>query len=541
MQSACTQCGSPWLEARYDYDAVRSRWTDLTQLARRPASLWRYSELLPVEGPDPAISLGEGGTPFTRLWQYEQIFGHEHIYIKDERQNPTGSFKDRQAALVVTALRRAGVKEYVLASTGNAGAAYAAYCARAGIKLWLFVTSLVPSEKMREAALYGAEVVKVSSTYDETKHIAMEFANRRGILFDKGSRTIPGKESMKTLAFEIAEQLGLAYDERDQRWRSPDWYIQAVSGGIGPLGVWKGFTELYDMGLIDRLPKMGIVQVEGCAPMVHAFAAGQRTAEPVVPQTLITVLSTGDPGLSYVQLYDAVVGGGGTMISVDDGEAFDAMRRVASKAGLSVEPATAVAFAGLEKLLNRSIIRPGEVVVVNCSGHTFPAESHVLGDQYLINLELQAGARTSHDEGMSAAFRQIDEQVTTILVVDDNPNDRRLIKRLLRTYKQYRILEADNGMTGLQSAQENHPDLIVTDLTMPEMDGFTLLDRLKSVQSTMNIPVVVVSAKNLTSMDRSHLEQYSESIWTKGGFSTRQLVDHIVDTLGDVPVHRDEN
>jgi threonine synthase len=208
MAASCPRCGSSWLDARYDYDAVARQWPAAVQ--RRTGSLWRYAELLPLAEPDPEISLGEGFTPFLRLYSYERLYAHERLYAKDERQGPTSSFKDRQAALAVTALRQAGITECVVASTGNAGAAYAAYCARAGIKLWLFLTSLVPSEKMREAALYGAEVVKVSGTYDEAKHVAAEFAARKGIYLDRGARAIPGKESMKTLAFEIAEQLGLA-------------------------------------------------------------------------------------------------------------------------------------------------------------------------------------------------------------------------------------------------------------------------------------------------------------------------------------------
>jgi threonine synthase len=531
---ACPACGSLWLDARYDYPSVAEQWVDTRPLLTRPPSLWRYAELLPVAGYDPAISLNEGFSPFIRLVQYERLYDHPHIYVKDERQSPTGSFKDRQAAVVVTALAAQGVRECALASTGNAAAAYAAYCARAGIKLWLFVTSHVPNDKMREAALYGAEVVKVSSTYDETKHIAAEFAKRRGIYFDRGARGIPGKESMKTMAFEIAEQLGLAFDPASYRWRAPDWYIQAVSGGIGPLGVWKGFTELYQMGLIDHLPKMGIVQVAGCAPMVTAHQAGSATAERVVPDTLITVLATGDPGFAYTQLHQAVQTAGGAMIAVDDGAAFDAMRRIASRGGLSVEPATAVAFAGLERMLSDGTIAPGETVVVNCSGHTSPAESHVLGDRHAaISVEMNGGSL--HD-GLSAAFRQIDEQVTTVLVIDDTPNDRRLIRRLLASHKKYRILEAEDGSAGLNAAREHHPDLIVADLTMPVMDGFALLELLKHDPETMAIPVVVVSAKSLTERERAFLEGKTESVWTKGDFNTRQLVDHIVDKLGDTPV-----
>jgi threonine synthase len=533
LSAACPNCGSQWLDARYDYDAVAPLWA--RGLADRQASLWRYAELLPISAPDPEISLREGYTPLIRLYPYERLYEHPHLYVKDERQGPTSSFKDRQAALAVTAMRQAGITECVLASTGNAAAAYAAYCARAGIKLWLFLSNLVPAEKMREAALYGAEVVKVSGTYDDTKHVAAEFARHRGIHLDRGAKAVPGKESMKTLAFEIAEQLGLELHPEGGRWVRPDWYIQAVSGGIGPLGVWKGFTELHRMGLIDRLPKLGIVQVAGCAPMVQAFKTNKASADAVIPKTLITVLATGDPGFAYQQLRKATLEHGGTMIAVEDGEAFAAMRRIASKAGLSVEPATAVAFAGLEMLLRDSVIRPGESVVVNCSGHTFPAESHVLGDQYLLNLDLRAEDK-QHHAGLSAALKSLDEQVTTVLVVDDNPHDRRLVRRMLRTYKHYRVFEAHGGAEALQMVKDSPPDLIVTDLTMPEMDGFRLLELLKEDEQSAKIPVVVLSAKALTDEDRDTLERYSESVWTKGAFETRVLIDHIVETLGDQPL-----
>src|SRR5688572_33009818 len=123
------------------------------------------------------------------------------------------------------------------------------------------MTSLVPQETLREAALFGAEVIRVSGNYDQTKQIALQFALRRNLLIDRGVSSIPAREAMKTIAYEIVEQLG---------WHSPDWYIQAVSGGLGPLGVYQGFKELKDMGLIDRIPKLAIMQSEGCAPMVRS-------------------------------------------------------------------------------------------------------------------------------------------------------------------------------------------------------------------------------------------------------------------------------
>jgi threonine synthase len=539
LASACSACGSQWLDAEYDYSRVQPMWQN--GLMGREFSMWRYHELLPIQRTLPELGMGEGWTPLTRLYPYEKIYQHPYIFVKDERAQPTNSFKDRQAALTTMALKQQGITEIVLASTGNAAVAYAAYCARAGIKLWLFLTSLVPAEKMREAALYGCEVVKVSGTYDETKHVAAEFAQRKGIHFDRGAKAVPGKESMKTLAYEIAEQLGLQA-HTGEKWIAPDWYIQAVSGGIGPLGVWKGFQELHHLGLIDKLPKLAIVQAAGCAPMVNAFHANQAKATPVIPQTLITVLATGDPGYSYELLREAVLTGGGTMLAIEDGETFTAMRNIASKGGLSVEPATAVAFAGLEKMLQNNTIAPDEVVVINCSGHTFSAESHILGDQYeqyILDLKVNTEKNTPTpkvQEGLGGAIQNLDEQVTTIVIVDDNANDRRLIRRLLQSYKRYRVYEAQNGADGIKVIKDRKPDLVITDLTMPEVDGFSLLETLKADPDTAKIPVMVVSAKTLTPRDRQMLDSLSASVWQKGGFDTRSLVQEVVNTLGHTPI-----
>jgi threonine synthase len=537
MTAACPNCGSAWLDAQYDYDTVAAVWSQ--GFSRREGSLWRYHELLPLQPKFPDISMGEGWTPFQRLMQYEYLYNHHgYIYVKDERAQPTNSFKDRQAALSAMAMRHQGITECVLPSTGNAAVAYAAYCARAGIKLWLFLTSLVPAEKMREAALYGCEVIRVSGTYDETKHVAAEFAKHKGIYLDRGAKAVPGKEAMKTLAFEIAEQLGIKeHPDIPGKWSAPDWYIQGVSGGIGPLGVWKGFSELYRMGLIDKIPKLGIIQAAGCAPMVKAFHAGKEEADAVVPQTLIHVLATGDPGMSYKLLREACLSNGGTMVSVEDGQAFTAMRKIASKGGLSVEPATAVAFAGLEKMLADGTIAKHETVVVNCSGHTFPAESHIMGDQYeQYIVDLPINGETHVIAGLGAALQNVDEQVTTIVVVDDNPHDRRLIRRLLKSYKQYRIYDARDGQHALEVIHDRHPDLVITDLTMPDMDGFDLLEILKLDPQTAHIPVVVTSAKNLTTQDRQKLEEYTQSIWTKDGIDTETLVADVVKTLGHQPI-----
>lgn len=484
--------------------------------------------------PDAPITLGEGWTPLLRAEALQRELDHAELWIKDERQQPTGSFKDRQAALTISALKAKGIDEVVLASTGNAAAAYAAFCARAGIKLWLFLTSTVPAEKTRELALYGVEVVKVTGTYDQAKRVAASFAARRDIYIDSGAKAIPGKESMKTLAFEIAEQMN---------WQPPDWYVQAVSGGIGPLGVLKGFHELYDAGLIDRIPKVASIQVAGCAPMVQAWEAKERTATPVQPDTLITVLATGDPGHAYTMLYDAAQQNGGAFTAVDDGEAFRAMRRVARLEGMSMEPAASVAFAGVDRLVREGIIGRDERVVINCSGHTFSAEKHTLEERYILHLETESipapgtSALARHVEGLQEAFNQLDEQITSIVIVDDNPHDSRLIRRLLQAQKNYRVFEAHNGPDGIDLIRQRQPDLVVLDLTMPEMDGFSVLATLKAEERTRSIPVVIISAKHLSADERHLLNQYTESVWQKGNFSVPDLMRHVQGLLshGDAP------
>jgi threonine synthase/CheY-like chemotaxis protein len=601
--SRCDACGGLWLDARYDLDNLPTNWPEI--VAQRPANLWRYRELLPFPEEFEFVTMGEGWTPLTRAPGLEWETGHGgtggEIWIKDERQSPTGSLKDRQAAFTTSTLKAQGIKEMVLASTGNAAAAYAAYCARAGIKLWVFLPSSVPAEKMRELALYGAEVVKITGTYDQAKEIAADFAARRGIYKDHGAKAIPGKESMKTIALEIAEQLPPLHPprsrgggreasrergrereaprerggereasrergreqeasrergrereasrergkdpqtsplrsggERGGVWNAPDWYIQAVSGGIGPLGVLKGFTELYAAGLIDRVPKLGIVQVEGCAPMVQAWEHGLAQAAPVQPDTLVTVLSTGKPGMAYEILKQACDQYGGAMVSVSDGEAFRAMRRVARTEGFSMEPAASVAFAGLDKLLAESTIQPGERVVVNCSGHTFSAEKHALEDRHVFHLKADIPTTSQlSPEGLAMTLEQLDEQITSIVVIDDNPNDSRLIRRLLQSYKKYRIFEANNGLDGIDLVRQRRPDLVMLDLSMPGTDGFAVMEEIKADERTREIPVVIVSAKTLTSDEWGFLHRYTDSIWQKGNFNARELVGHVAEMLGD--------
>ncbi len=522
VPAVCVHCGSQWLETRYDYAAFKREL--LRGLPGRPLNMWRYQDILPLQNPAALDLYPAGGTPLWLSGRFAPALGHDSVYIKDERYGPTSSFKDRQAAVAVAAMNEGGIREAVIASTGNAAVAYAAACARAGIKLWVFMTSLVPQEKLREAALFGAEVIRVSGNYDQTKQIASQFAERKHLWLDRGSSSIPARESMKTIAYEIVEQLG---------WRAPDWYIQSVSGGLGPLGAYQGFTELKRMGLIERVPKLAVIQAEGCSPMVQAFKAGKDVAQAVIPDTRIIILATGDPGKSYTYLWSLTQQFGGTMESVTDAEAFAAMRSLAKSEGMAVEPATAVAFAGLEKMLRGGTIGKDETVVVNCTGHTFPVEKHVLEDQFAVDVHLSETQAPAPREGLQAALENLDEKTTTVLLIDDNPDDALLIRRLLEGKKAYRVLHAKDGWEGLSMARQSLPDLIVTDLTMPGIDGFGLVEEIKLDPRTKDIPVVVVSAKDITPEERKRLNGHIEALYQKGSLPPRKFVDQVIHTIED--------
>ncbi len=528
---ACAQCGGDWLDARYDYDAVRELWP--AALQQRPFNMWRYRELLPLCDDTHQVTMGEGGTPLLRATNLGLMLGCPHIYVKDERQGPTGSFKDRQASLAISVMKEHNITEAIVASTGNVAISYSAYSALAGIKMWTFLTSLVPSEKMREVALYGSEVIKVTATYDQTKKVAADFAARKGIFLDRGIRGISARESMKTVAFEIAEQLPLLAGAGDTPWRAPDWYFQAVSGGMGPVGVWKAYQELMQLGLVDKMPKLACIQAAGCAPMVHSFAKGLEEAEPVLnPQTRVITIATGSPGPAYNYLSRVIREHGGAFEAVTDEETFRAMHVMAKLDGISMEPAAATAFAGVFKLLSKGVIKRDEVIVVNCSGHTFPVEKHLLGDKWAQTVEVPTEESLAADrhptEGLLGSLGQIDGRVRRIAIIEDDPKARLLLRRILQTRGEYHIFEASDGIAGLEMVQREHPDIILLDLMMPGIDGFAVLEAIKSDEHVSDVPVIVISAKELTTAERERLSGQIDMLMQKGDFTDEELLEEIL-------------
>ncbi|MEP7357046.1 MAG: pyridoxal-phosphate dependent enzyme, partial [Anaerolineales bacterium] len=312
--------------------------------------------------------------------------------------------------------------------------------------------------------------------------------------------------------------------------------------GLGPVGAMKGFRELKTMGLIDKVPALACIQAEGCAPMVTAFERNLEVAEPVAnPRTHIATLATGNPGRGYQLLRRHIQTYGGAMASVSDEEAYRALHVLAKMEGLSMEPAAAVAFAGLIKLVREGRIGPDDVVVINCSGHTLPVQSDILGDGGTRDVELpavEAPAAVSPDlgqrpqpEGLLAALQRLDEHVRSIAIIDDNPDAARLIRRILQARGDYDIYEAADGRRGLSLIREQRPDLVVLDLMMPEMDGFAVLDALRADSTTRNIPVIVVTAKELTPAERDRLGGQIDSLLQKGSFMDDELLADVLGAL----------
>jgi threonine synthase len=343
---------------------------------------------------------------------------------------------------------------------------------------------------------------------------------------------------MKTISFEVAEQLtthlsGNAIPVPEGAlWNHPDWYIQSVSGGLGPLGVMKGFRELQVMGLTKGQPKIGIIQAEGCAPMVHAWHQKQETAIPVKnPRTLIATLATGDPGRTYTMLQQKMkIASGGTIESATDEEAFRAMHLLAKMEGISIEPAAAVAFAGIVKMVRAGTIKPDEVVVVNCTGHTMPIERNILGEGWERNINLAADNMTEEgrEEGLLSALSNVAiDRFPRIAIVDDEPNVRVLVRRILQSQGNYKLFEASDGKSAVEMITRERPDLVILDLMMPDMDGFQVMDALQKRNETKDIPIIVITAKELTPAEKERMKGHIQTLMQKGDFMSDELLDEV--------------
>src|SRR5574341_79687 len=254
--------------------------------------------------------------------------------------------------------------------------------------------------------------------------------------------------------------------------------------------------------------------------MVRAFEAGLEEAPPFLrPSTRIATVATDVPGLAYKLLRQEVLDHGGAFASVSDEEAFDVLKKVARLEGISVEPATALAFAGLFQLVRKKIIGPDDIVVVNCSGHTFSVEKHILSDELIRDVDLAPATQPAiPHEGLLAALEAVDRRIERVVVIEDDGGAAQLMTRILKARGVPEVLHAADGREGIEVVERVHPDLIVLDLMMPNVDGFEVLDRLKADETLRDVPVVVVTAKDLTPDERARLAGQVQSLLSKGSF-----------------------
>jgi len=344
--------------ARYDLARIRREVSPL-DIARGPPSLWRYGPLLPVEKPDRAVTLGEGFTPLLPCDRVGRAIGCGNLWLKDEGRNPSGTFKDRGAAVAVSRYRELGVKAVALNSSGNAGGSWALYTARAGIKCVSILPTDAQSSSRAHCTLAGARTYYLDNWHISGRLVA-EACGRHG-WFNVCTLKEPYRmEGKKTMGFEIAEQLG---------WQMPDVIVYPMGGGLGAIAIWKAFEELAELGWISgKMPRLVVTQYSGCAPTVKAFDEGRDDVEPwkeidIPPGGL---KSPNPPGgravLALIRKH------GGAAIAVTAQEAMREVGRLALHEGLFACPESATTLAGLVKARDRGLVKAGERIVIVCTG-----------------------------------------------------------------------------------------------------------------------------------------------------------------------------
>ena len=358
LMTTCPACAKV-LFARYDLVTAASRMT-AESLATRPWDMRRYTEILPIQEPRSAPSLGEGGTPLHEAPRLGRSFGYESLLIKDEGLNPTGSFKARGLAMAVARARELGASTVAIPSAGNAAAATAAYAARAGLRAVVAMPSDVPPTMRAECQAYGAQVLLVDGLIDDCGKVIRAGAAAHGWCDVSTLREPYRAEGKKTMGLEIAEQLG---------WRLPEALIYPTGGGTGIVGMWKAFAELEAMGLIGPgRPKMIAIQAAGCGPIVRAFTAGATHAERWANAETIAAGLRVPAAIGDYLILEAIRESGGTAITVTDDEMLEGMALVAEREGLFVSPESGAAVIATRKLRESGVLRADDLTVIFATG-----------------------------------------------------------------------------------------------------------------------------------------------------------------------------
>jgi threonine synthase len=358
LQGVCSDCGKPLL-ARYDLDSAREALTR-PMLVGREASMWRYFELLPVRDRRNVVTLGEGWTPLTPVPRLGEGVGVPGLWVKDEGVIPTGSFKARGLSAAISRARELGVRRIAMPSAGNAAGAAAAYGARAGMEVHVFMPEDAPRVNVVECQVAGAEVTLVKGLITDAGRLVAEGERERGWFNVSTLREPYRVEGKKTMGIEVAEQMG---------WTLPDVIVYPTGGGTGIIGMWKAFDELERLGWIgSELPRMVSVQSEGCAPIPKAFREGKEESEYWEGARTVADGLRVPKALGDFLILRAVRESGGTALAVSDSEILDSVRLIARKEGIFACPEGAATHAALRRLVDDGWVDGDERVVLFNTG-----------------------------------------------------------------------------------------------------------------------------------------------------------------------------
>jgi threonine synthase len=377
----CKTCGG-LLEAKFDLAGKR----DLGWNSRQP-SVWKYRELLPIEKEKSIVSLAEGGTGLHHCKRLGRKLGLKNLFVKNEGENPTGSFKDRGMTVAISKAKELGKKKVLCASTGNTAASLAAYSARAGMEcIVLMPKGKVAVGKMLQVIMHGARLIQIKGDFDQALEIAMKLSERRKEFYLMNSINPFRLEGQKTLAFEILDQLG----------RAPEVVMLPVGNGGNISAAWKGFSEFQQLKIVKNRPRMIGIQAEKAAPIARAVKSGQNEIRPIHnPQTIATAIRIGSP-VNWPKVLRAIRDSRGTAETVTDHQILEAQKELATLEGIFVEPASAASIAGVKKLSEEGRVDRSETVVCVTTGHGLKDPSvleRLPKSQTGYNLEITDGSR----------------------------------------------------------------------------------------------------------------------------------------------------
>ena len=354
--NVCDFCFGP-LEVQYDRGAIQARVTR-ERIEAGPRSIWRYKDMLPVDD-DYIVDLNVGCTPLLRADNLARQLGMRELWIKNDTCNPSWSFKDRVVAVASSRARQLGFETLACASTGNLANAVSAHAARAGMRAVVFIPHDLEAGKVLGSAIYHPTIVAVNGSYDDVNRLCSELADNRHWAFVNINVRPYYSEGSRTLAFEVAEQLG---------WRAPRQCVAPMASGSLFTKIHKGFEELQSYGLIEESEvRMVGAQATGCSPIATAWQNGTTNIRPVKPDTIAKSLAIGNPADGYYALKTMAATDGGAA-SVSDAEVVEGIQLLAESEGVFAETAGGVTIAGLRQALQREIIDPEESTVVFITG-----------------------------------------------------------------------------------------------------------------------------------------------------------------------------